>query len=462
MPLRPHEVAEVITELTRDLSGAVVQKVFCPSSKRCYLELRVPGRSTLLCVCTEPSFARLSVADKRQAAEGEGSGFQRRLRTDLVGLKLSEVRQAGLREVVLRFEGPGGTRTLFAELGGRGDLVLMDEEGRALAASEPRFLVPRAPSPDRAPEPTIAASRLTPLDEGPLARARAAEALFDEAERADRERRALQAQLAPLKARLTRLERTLEKVRQEASRGPAAEEHRSVGELLNQNLFLLKRGQKEAVLTRYTEAGPVEVRVRLDPRRSPHEEAEWHFHQYRRLTRGTAQAQRRLGELEAERLSLASRIEALKVTPLAPGVPPPQSARQKAVRTEARPHREYRSRDGHAIWVGKGGADNDSLTFKHAAPNDLWLHARGLPGAHVVVPLKKGEQAPQEVLLDAAHLALHHSEGKGEPRGEVSYTSVKYVRKAKGGAPGQVTYTREKTFLLRIEPERLARLLAQL
>ena len=63
------------------------------------------------------------------------------------------------------------------------------------------------------------------------------------------------------------------------------------------------------------------------------------------------------------------------------------------------------------------------------------------------------------MLLDVAHLALHHSGAKGEPRGEVSYVPVKFVRKVKGGAHGQVTFTREKTFVVRMEPERLERLL---
>jgi predicted ribosome quality control (RQC) complex YloA/Tae2 family protein len=98
------------------------------------------------------------------------------------------------------------------------------------------------------------------------------------------------------------------------------------------------------------------------------------------------------------------------------------------------------------------------LTFKASRPHDVWLHARGVGGSHVVVPLEKGEDISQELLLDAAHLALHHSQAKGEPRGEVAYTRVKYVRRVKGGAAGQVTYSQEKTFVVRVEPARLDRL----
>ena len=83
------------------------------------------------------------------------------------------------------------------------------------------------------------------------------------------------------------------------------------------------------------------------------------------------------------------------------------------------------------------------------------LHASGLPGAHVLIPCARGAAVGEELLLDAAHLALHHSRGAGADRAEVSYTRAKFVRRAKGGAPGAVVYTREKTFLFRLEPSRL-------
>jgi predicted ribosome quality control (RQC) complex YloA/Tae2 family protein len=64
-----------------------------------------------------------------------------------------------------------------------------------------------------------------------------------------------------------------------------------------------------------------------------------------------------------------------------------------------------------------------------------------------------------ELLVDAAHLALHHSSFKGEPRGEIAYTRAKYVRRQKGAPPGTVLLTGEKSFVVRIDQARLARLL---
>jgi predicted ribosome quality control (RQC) complex YloA/Tae2 family protein len=78
------------------------------------------------------------------------------------------------------------------------------------------------------------------------------------------------------------------------------------------------------------------------------------------------------------------------------------------------------------------------------------------------VVVRLGKAAPdQETLLDAAHLAAHFSDARGEPQAEVDATRVKYVRKVKGAAPGAVTYSQEKVLLLRFEATRLARLLSE-
>ncbi len=104
--------------------------------------------------------------------------------------------------------------------------------------------------------------------------------------------------------------------------------------------------------------------------------------------------------------------------------------------------------------------ENDALTVRIARGNDLWLHARGIPGAHVVVRLEKGRAPDQETLLDAAHLAAHFSGARGEPAVEVAWTRAKHVRKVRAGPPGAVSYSQERSLLLRLEPARLERLLA--
>ncbi|MFE8602207.1 NFACT family protein [Archangium violaceum] len=475
MSLRSSELEQVVAEVSAQLAGAVVQKAWCPLPRLAYLELRVPGRSVLLCLCAEGELSRLSVAEDRFPTPGEPAPFQRWLRQELVGFKLTGAAWREVERVVtLDFQSEDTRRRLVLELGSPGGLMLLTEPGRVLMLSgdglaQRRSLHPGAqwtpPEPlpaDALAKARAATSRLLPFPGDFLVYAEAAERLIgpkDKTSRAESIRRRL---ALPYRARLKRSGRTLEKVRAEAARGPEAERHRQLGELLTQNLYRLKRGATEVTLTAYTESGMEEVQVKLDPKRTPKEEVDWNFHQYRRLLRGVEHARQREAEMAREVAhaeAALKQLEALDEASLLAQAEVLQLTAAEAGPPEARPFKEYVGHGGQRIWVGKGGEDNDTLTFKVARPYHLWLHARGLPGSHVVVPLEKGVEVVQEVLLDAAHLALHHSGAKGEPRGEVSWVPVKFVKKVKGGAPGRVQYTREKTLVVRLEQERLERLL---
>ena len=131
---------------------------------------------------------------------------------------------------------------------------------------------------------------------------------------------------------------------------------------------------------------------------------------------------------------------------------------KKRATVRAKPYREFESFDGHPILVGKSAKDNDALTLKVAKPDDLWLHARGTPGSHVVVRLDKGVQVPHETLRDAAALALWYSDLRKSGKGEVIYTYRKFVKKGKGLKPGAVMVEREKSVWIEAKADRLERL----
>jgi predicted ribosome quality control (RQC) complex YloA/Tae2 family protein len=161
----------------------------------------------------------------------------------------------------------------------------------------------------------------------------------------------------------------------------------------------------------------------------------------------------------AELDELARLERAARALSAGPRVP---QAHKKASRRDepAPPYRTFRSLAGLAILVGRGAAENDALTLKVARGNDAWLHARGITGAHVVVRLDKGKAPDQESLLDAAHLAAHFSDARGEPMCDVAWTRARFVRKRKGAAPGAVTFSQERVIPLRVEPRRTERLLS--
>ena len=475
MSLRPEELSLLAQELDRELAGGVVQKVYAPTTTRVYLEVRVPGRSQLLLVCSDAGLARVSAVEERPANPPTPPNWQAVLRRELVGAKLVDAEALPGRKTLLmhftRASTPLGVTGNDPDRSARAEsraLTLLLEATTAPLIGlcvGPKLLAVSTPSRPglRIGQPWF------PLEEAPLKPApsrlqgdhvflrlaHAAETLLATTE----QKTWVDARRAPLLSRLKKLERTQDKVRAEAERTGKALELRRAGELLAQNLYRLQRGQPSVTLTEYLEDGSTrEVEVKLDPKRTPQQEVEWHFHQYKRMLRGAELAKARLATLEAEAAALRHQLAALDAEPPAP--PPLGAPRAKSGPQEALPpYREYLGHAGQRIWVGRGSAHNDELTFHVARPFHLWLHARGVPGAHVVIPLEKNTEVSQELLLDAATLAAHHSDAKGEPRTEVSYVPVKFVRKAKDSPPGAVSYTREKTVLLRLEPDRLNRLL---
>ncbi len=118
--------------------------------------------------------------------------------------------------------------------------------------------------------------------------------------------------------------------------------------------------------------------------------------------------------------------------------------------------RRFDTEDGASILVGRSARENDYVTFHLAGPDDLWFHARGVPGAHVVL---KGDRDPTDAsIATAAQTAAYFSEGRDAAQVAVDWLARKHVRKPRGAPPGAVTYEGERT--LRVAPALPARVAA--
>ncbi len=113
---------------------------------------------------------------------------------------------------------------------------------------------------------------------------------------------------------------------------------------------------------------------------------------------------------------------------------------------------ETRTPAGSRIVVGRSPVENAELTFRLARPNDLWFHARGVPGAHVILTRDDRSEAPEEDLEMAAAFAAFYSRGRAGNSVAVDYTPRKYVRKRPNSPPGLVWYTQAKTVVARPRP----------
>lgn len=243
------------------------------------------------------------------------------------------------------------------------------------------------------------------------------------------------------------------------------------------------RGATKLVVTDWSSGEAATMEVPLDPSKSAREQVDAMFKRAKRLKLGGRIAEGRLAQADGHAGAVATAIAAVREAPsLAAMEAAAREAKKSAPRDVVLPgagasakasagasagrragrrvaFRAFVSRGGNKILVGKGAADNDTLTLKIAKPHDLWLHAKDRTGAHVIVPLTKGKTCPAEDLVDAAHLAAHFSDARDEKATLVQYTPKRYLRKPKGSAVGAVVVDREKVLALRFDPTLLRQLL---
>lgn len=296
-----------------------------------------------------------------------------------------------------------------------------------------------------------------------------------ERERVDRERfQRRRASLGRLVATaLARARRKLERQEAELAEAEQPESYREMGNLLLAQLGKVPPGAREAVLEDYYHPGRERI-VPLDPALTPAQNADRLFHHYRRMVSRREHAARQLSttreELEQlEALEIALELAeddddlddveeilaslAPRSVPATPARPSPAGAR---TRPGGRPLR-FRSSDGLLVLVGKSARQNQQL-LRLAGPDDLWLHAKDLPGAHVIVRAGEAGPIPPTTVVEAAHLAAFFSKGRGGGPVPVDYTLRRYVRRPKGAPPGKVVYDRQETLFVTPDPARVEQL----
>jgi predicted ribosome quality control (RQC) complex YloA/Tae2 family protein len=128
---------------------------------------------------------------------------------------------------------------------------------------------------------------------------------------------------------------------------------------------------------------------------------------------------------------------------------PPDTTVKRRAQANVGPHRRVALGDGWEALLGTSAAGNAAVTFDLAQPEDLWLHARGIPGAHVILRTR-GTQPPDEIIERAAQLAAWHSAARAAGAAEVDVTERRHVRKIPNSPPGLVRYTNERT--IRVTP----------
>ncbi len=268
---------------------------------------------------------------------------------------------------------------------------------------------------------------------------------------------------------LKRLKSRLKNIQTEQREIVDFDHQRAIGELVLANLHRLRKGMSEVILEDYYQDPPMPVTIMLDPRLSPHENAERYFKGFKKAKRGVAHVARRIEETQEEQTWLEQVALALEEADSAEELLAIRRELEEAglVQKVAEPASRRRTPDpkeqlrqaktpgGFALYWGKNNRTNDYVSRQLTTEDDLWFHAHNLPGCHLV--LKRGSHqgaVPEEDVLVAASLAAGYSRGKDSSKVEVMVADGRDVRKPKGARPGLVTVQRYRTRM--VQPMRQA------
>ena len=250
-------------------------------------------------------------------------------------------------------------------------------------------------------------------------------------------------------------ERKAERLRAELDETPDPEPIRRVGDLILARFGEVERGAETATLEGF-DGEPVEVE--LDPALGPDGNAKRYYREAARAERARKRLPGLIEKAEeraAERRRLLGRARAGEVTPeeVREALPPEAEPSGKADEEgTGLPYRRYRSSGGLEIRVGRGAKANDELTFHHSNPDDVWLHARQVAGAHVILRWSEDGNPPTRDLAQAATLAALHSDARHAGSVPVDWTRRKYVRSPRKSPPGVVVPDRIQTIFVEPDP----------
>ncbi|MEP0545706.1 MAG: NFACT RNA binding domain-containing protein [Rhodothermales bacterium] len=264
-----------------------------------------------------------------------------------------------------------------------------------------------------------------------------------------------------LAAAADRLARSAERMLDELGSPSRAATYETYGHLLMAQAVQPGPGSEEVTVPDIIGGGEP-VTIPLDRALSGIENAERYYDKARRTRAARAHAETRWESVQADAEAAAALLESLRATERLPDLEALIEQEKDAlagftgregVGEEREPFRRFALPGGFEAWVGKNAKGNAELTTRYAQPHDLWLHARGVPGSHVVIRRDSKTAMPDRRAVErAAALAAYFSTAKTQSLVPVIVTERKYVRPIKGGPPGLVRIDREDVVL--VEPKR--------
>jgi predicted ribosome quality control (RQC) complex YloA/Tae2 family protein len=493
------EIDLILSEL--DLVGAKIERVVQPSYDALSIGLFKDGAATELFLSIAQGACRIHALSSPPPKPPRPLRFMECLRSRVKGGRLESIAQIGRERVVrLDIEAPPPSsvspdETVYKPVGqgarkvavrkteegsaryrlyvrlwsGAGNIVLVDEEGMVVDAlarrpkkgevSGERCTIEEdlAASAGKLPERVFEIRDLPGDDsfnrkiERHYARNAgelSLESLLESArERFGKKERALEARISELAARELEF--------RDSSR------LRELGDIIMANQGKAYEG-KYLACEDFFRGG--EVRIPVDPRLNPVENAKTYYERHKKARSGLGDVEAELGSARASLEKLRSELAAIEAedNPFLVARALAKGGAARPVAEGAVKKRSYPGLSlevaGWTILIGRSAKENDELLRHYVKGSDLWLHARDWPGSYVFVKCCKGKSVPLETLVDAGQLALYYSKGRTRGSGDLYYAFVKDLRRAKDGPIGLVLPTHEKNLSVKLDEARIKEL----
>ncbi|MFD1428761.1 NFACT RNA binding domain-containing protein [Lacticaseibacillus mingshuiensis] len=269
-----------------------------------------------------------------------------------------------------------------------------------------------------------------------------------------------------LKNLIDKDEKKQKKLAQTLKSTEKADDYRIRGEVLTTYLHQVQRGETAVTLPNfYDEEKP--LTIALSNQLSPSQNAQKYFAKYQKLRNAVAFVHEQMAKNQEEldyltgimtEIELASPKNLADIkTELQQGgyLKVQKKGKKPEKRAKVSAPDEFYASDGTRIWVGKNNLQNDQLTLRKAQKTDIWLHAKDVPGSHVIIDSAKPSE---KTLLEAATLAAYFSKNRAGSNVWVDWIEVKKIRKPNGAKPGFVVYEGQRTVAVTPEEKTVAKL----
>jgi predicted ribosome quality control (RQC) complex YloA/Tae2 family protein len=256
-----------------------------------------------------------------------------------------------------------------------------------------------------------------------------------------------------IKTELKKNVRKIKKLEQTMKDAERADQYKLFGELLTAHMYAVSRGDNEVTVVNFYDEDSKEVTIPLDQQKSPSENAQSYFKKYQKAKASVLAVIDQLEKTNDEVTYFESLLQQMETASLKDVLEIREELieegyirnrkQDKKKKKPSKPVLEsYLSTDGIELLVGKNNKQNDYLTNKVAARDEVWLHTKDIPGSHVVI---RSKEPSEQTLLEAANLAAYFSKARTSSSVPVDYTKVRHVKKPSGAKPGFVIYDNQQT-----------------